>query len=301
MGKTCQICGKPSGLYPLCKDCFVLRDNGEVIKDEESGKWIRVEKDNQSNNTSAQILSQTKNDNCIFCGKASSGKPFCKDCYYECRDLEDEIDRNKKPFELRDYYYNLKSANYRIVALKNVIYNCKKMVALANITNDSYDDTSLVSRVIEDVKEIIENKKQKKEVKINNFTEQADSQKSGIIRTIDGHIVKSKGEEIVDNILYPNGICHCYEKKVVEISTDERTIQSDWFIPITGAKGIYVEYWGMTTPDYLKNKEEKKKLYKEKNIPLIEIQKEDVNNYSDLNQRIVQEYNTLKEIIKKTI
>lgn len=297
MGKTCQICGKPSGMYPLCKDCFVLRDNGEIVKDEGNGKWVRIE----TSKSSAKILSQTQNNNCVICGKTSSGKPLCKDCYYECREIEDEIDRNKKPFELRDYYYNLKSANYRIVDIKNVIYNCKKMVALANITNDSYDDTSLVSRVVEDIKEIIENKKTKKDVKVNAFTEQADSQKSGIIRTIDGHIVKSKGEEIVDNILYTNCNCHCYEKKVVEISTEERTIQSDWFIPVVGTKGVYVEYWGMTTPDYLKNKEEKKKLYKEHNIPLIEIQKDDINNYSDLNQRIVQEYNTLKEQIKKTI
>lgn len=300
MGKVCQVCGKPSGMYPLCKDCFVLRDNGEVVKDEASGKWVLVKE--SSGKSSAEILSQTKFDNCVICNQSSSGKPLCKDCYYDCREMEDEIDRNKKPFELRDYYYNLKSANYRIVNKNTIINNCKKMIALANITNDSYDDTSLVTRVIEDVKEIIVSKNSKKDIKINTFTEQSDSLKSNIIRTLDGHIVKSRGEEVIDNILYNNLLPHCYEKEVTEISTNERSVKSDWFIPVFGNnKGIYVEYWGMSTDDYKKNKEEKKSLYEKYNIPLIEIQKDDINNPSELSTRILKLYNTLKDEIKKSM
>ena len=28
-GKTCAICGKPSGMYPLCTNCFILKDEGK--------------------------------------------------------------------------------------------------------------------------------------------------------------------------------------------------------------------------------------------------------------------------------
>ena len=27
-GKVCQICGKPSGMYPLCKDCMKKKELG---------------------------------------------------------------------------------------------------------------------------------------------------------------------------------------------------------------------------------------------------------------------------------
>lgn len=37
--KTCQICGAPSGMYPLCPKCFKLRDNGSVIQCEKCKRW----------------------------------------------------------------------------------------------------------------------------------------------------------------------------------------------------------------------------------------------------------------------
>lgn len=88
---------------------------------------------------------------------------------------------------------------------------------------------------------------------------------------------------------------------MVETPSIERTIKSDWFIPVLANKGIYVEYWGMNTKDYLKNKEEKRKMYKEYNIPLIEIEKDDVKDVSGLTTRIIREYTSLKEKIKNNI
>src|SRR5690606_17308526 len=98
-----------------------------------------------------------------------------------------------------------------------------------------------------------------------------------------------------------NMICHCYEKDVYELGTDQRSIKADWFIPVFGNKGIYIEYWGMDTEDYIKNKEEKKRLYKEHNIPLIQIEKDDTKDVSGLSSRINREYETLKNEIKKRI
>lgn len=289
--KICQICGKPSGIYPLCREHLQMKLEGRVVKNEETGRW------------ELKDTSFTKvYGKCILCGDNSNGKPLCYDCYCDCRELEDDLDRNKPPYEMKDYYYNLKNANYRIVDIKNINRNCMVMIALANIIYDSYDDSSLISRVYDDVVVIKENYLNKrKKVQPTAFTEQSDSQKSSFIRTLDGHNVKSDGERIIDDILYTNYIVHCYEKDVVETPSLERTIKSDWLIPVLANKGIYVEYWGMNTKDYLKNKEEKRKMYKEYNIPLIEIEKDDVKEVSGLTTRIIREYNSLKEKIKNNI
>ncbi|MBR3935745.1 MAG: DUF2726 domain-containing protein, partial [Oscillospiraceae bacterium] len=35
----CEVCGKESGKYPLCKKCFQKRDAGEIIKCDKCHKW----------------------------------------------------------------------------------------------------------------------------------------------------------------------------------------------------------------------------------------------------------------------
>lgn len=295
--KVCQICGKPSGMYPLCKEHLYLKQEGLVIKNEKTGVWELVNKGEKK--TRNQTFIEKKYLNCILCDADSKGKPLCKECYYECLDLEDEVDRNKKPYELKDYYFNLKSANYRVVNKRNIVRNCKMMIAISNVVLDSYDDSSLITRVNDDVSEIITTANSKKDVKTTAFTEQSDSQKSSIMRTLDGHIVKSQGERVIDDILYNSLLVHCYEKDVIEICSEERTVKSDWFIPIVGSKGVYVEYWGMNTSGYLKNKEEKRKMYIENDIPLIEIEKDDIKDVAGLTTRINREFNTWKKKILK--
>jgi len=292
-GKTCQICKKPSGMYPLCFEHMRLKNDGKVVKDEK-GKWILLQDEKPS-------LSIKPNTNCIICEKSSEGKTLCLECYKESLERKDEFDKNQKPFELKEYYYNLRSNIYRITNFEYVKNNSKKMFALAFLVNDIYKDTSLINRVEEDVKDIILKKTPRKDVVPTSFSERSDSQKSAIIRTIDGHIVQSIGEQIIDDILYNNQICHCYEKDVFELGSDQRAVKADWFIPVTGNKGVYVEYWGMDTDDYNKNKAIKKKLYIDHEIPLIQIEKDDTKDVSILTNRILREYETLKKEIKKHI
>jgi predicted nuclease of restriction endonuclease-like RecB superfamily len=111
---------------------------------------------------------------------------------------------------------------------------------------------------------------------------------------IDDSITVSGGDSVtIDDILYENRIVHCYEKKV-PIDSDEQTIKCDWFIPVTDSRhGIYIEYWGMNTKDYLQNKERKRKAYKDHDIPLIEIEKDDYRDRQGLTDRIISEINKL--------
>lgn len=287
-GKECHICGKPSGIYPLCTEHLKLKNEGLVIKNED-GKWIENKEETNGEQT------------CVICKNSSNGKKLCLECYKETNERKDEFDRNQKVFELKDYYYNLKSNVYRILNFEYVKDNSKKLIAIAYLVNDIYKDTALLDRVFDDVEQIIKTKTPQHEQIITETTEKSDSQKEMLLRTTDGHIVKSKGEVIIDDILYNNMIVHCYEKEVIEIPSTKRTIKSDFFVPVFANRGIYIEYWGMETGEYKKNKEEKKKMYEEHSIELISIEKNDITDKAGLEARLVREIRSLKEKITKDI
>lgn len=42
MGKTCAICGKPSGMYFFCRECSELKEAGKIVKCETCKKWHRI-------------------------------------------------------------------------------------------------------------------------------------------------------------------------------------------------------------------------------------------------------------------
>ena len=110
--------------------------------------------------------------------------------------------------------------------------------------------------------------------------------KASSFKCLDGHVVKSKGELIVDNFLHLNGIEHKYEKT---ITVHGNPIKYDWYLP---KYKIYIEYWGFFGKKYLKRKEEKIKLYNKGRLKLVSI--EDImfkDIYSNLS-------NELKEFFK---
>ena len=85
-------------------------------------------------------------------------------------------------------------------------------------------------------------------------------------KCLDGHVVRSKGELIIDNFLHNNKIQHEYEKK---IKVRGNPIKCDWYLP---ELDIYVEYWGYFGKDYMKRKKEKVKLYNQGKLTLLSIE-----------------------------
>ena len=71
---TCQICEAKSGFYPLCKECFKLKDAVKITKCEECGIW--------------------KKDT----------KPLCYECYLKNKKNEEKKSKDYKPskFEQED-------------------------------------------------------------------------------------------------------------------------------------------------------------------------------------------------------
>lgn len=83
---------------------------------------------------------------------------------------------------------------------------------------------------------------------------------------LDGHVVRSKGELIIDNYLTILNLDHEYEQT---IKVRGNPIKYDWYLP---DHDIYIEYWGFYGKDYITRKEEKLKLYKKGKLSLISVE-----------------------------
>ncbi len=105
MGKTCQICGANSGMYPLCVKHLQMKTEGKVIKCPECGKWHLAKEDctcqqNQPikpEKTKSTIVEETNQtitvdsnnkSKCITCGKQTDGLLFCTSCYHKYKNKE---------------------------------------------------------------------------------------------------------------------------------------------------------------------------------------------------------------------
>lgn len=177
---ACQICEKKSGYYPLCKDCFKLRDEGKVTKCKKCGIW---KKDDKS---------------------------LCYECW-----LIEKKDKEKKSSLYKESEIEKEEKSFR----------------------DKFPTK---------------------------------------IRAEDGHKVRSRAEQIIDNWLYHKGIVHAYERRV----PIEEEVYCDFFIPI-GQK-VWIEFWGMDEEKYIKRKELKKKYYKDNNKNLIELTDKDIEQLDDM-------------------
>lgn len=80
-GKFCQICNKPSGIYPLCKEHLKLKEEGKVFKNNETGKWELKKEQTKHTQKKDDITNHTS---CLICGNTTENSfLFCKKCYNE--------------------------------------------------------------------------------------------------------------------------------------------------------------------------------------------------------------------------
>jgi len=104
-------------------------------------------------------------------------------------------------------------------------------------------------------------------------------------RTLDGHYVRSRAEVIIDNHLYQYGLVHAYERKII---IGEEEVLSDFYLP---AGKVYIEFWGMEDDEkYSERKRKKIEFYKKNEIPLIELNDNDILNLDDHLPRKLKDY-----------
>ena len=303
-GLKCPICGEETRVYMgnarkdrLCGKHADMLKAGEIeldaagrYKNKKTGEFLFLPK-------RPKPSEETTDTVCLICGQPSNGKTVCKHCFIEIMNKQEEIDKNLKPWELKDYFYNLNSSIYRLKENTYAQGQIYKLFAIAWLLRDLHKDKQLAEIVEVYAKKIIEKRKALQEFAVSEEKQISDRDTVAVSnpknRASDGHICKSNGEVTIDDILYEYHICHAYGIKVKEIPSSERTVVADWFIPLSGSKGIYIEYWGMDNQDYQDNREEKNILYKKYNIKLIEIEKSEIEDKQTLKTNIYQKLSEL--------
>lgn len=131
MAKTCVICGKSSGMYPLCVEHLKAKNEGKVVKCEECKTWHYIDKPCQCNpsiplkeeikkkedviepieefddaDDSDELFVSLQPGRCMTCGEEADGKFFCKACYfkYKGKNLYLKISKCSKVKILDDEY-----------------------------------------------------------------------------------------------------------------------------------------------------------------------------------------------------
>lgn len=108
--------------------------------------------------------------------------------------------------------------------------------------------------------------------KSNEITLRETRWRQTLIATNDGHFVKSIYEAKVDNWLFENRIPHEYEPKIPSLNS----YKADFL-----ALNHYIEIWGVKySKAYLKRRDEKREIYRQKELLLIEISHIDFQSLS---------------------
>ena len=95
------------------------------------------------------------------------------------------------------------------------------------------------------------------------------------IRASDGHMVRSRGEAMIDAMFYENRIVHSYERLVPV----EQAMYCDFYLP---EYDLYIEFWGMeSNPIYKARKEKKLEIYRQNGLRLLEVKDVHINNLED--------------------
>ena len=81
---NCEFCGKPSGRYSLCRDCYELKENGEIEKCEDCGEWHYADEPCECESEDNGFVTTP----CIICGAEANGYWFCRDCYRKYKNKE---------------------------------------------------------------------------------------------------------------------------------------------------------------------------------------------------------------------
>lgn len=195
---------------------------------------------------------------CENCGKYCKGKyRYCSDCYSDFYIGDSYF--SKKPVYKDDDYVCIDVSfdpEYKIILLTSE-FQC--------ITFSNEDDY------------------------VNSNKEVRDKHEANY-RAEDGHKVRSTHEMIIDNYLFNHNIRHVYEKIVYSMNSNDKCT-CDWYLP---DYDVYIEYWGLDGKRYNEEKIYKLNIYKENELKLLEIEKDDL--FNKLNDKITEFISKQKKV-----
>ena len=105
------------------------------------------------------------------------------------------------------------------------------------------------------------------------------------LRTVDEVAVQSQGERRIGDWLAKRGIAYSYDERYM-IARDTR-IRPDFYLP---EFDLYIEYWGMDTPEYVRNMQMKRILYQRAAKRLISISWRELNRVEEVLEEKLSRY-----------
>ncbi len=157
------------------------------------------------------------------------------------------VDNNKKEEIFLDYFINnifpYKERVKEIIDIFDSSIVSERWL-FGNYFKDNYDKFESFDKYFESYKRKCLNEIGDLKKAINEKVEF--DLNSDVIRTIKGEIVKSKGEAIIANFLYTNGIEYEYEKIYEEFLEDNKIYRPDFTLKL-GGNFVYLEYFGLST------------------------------------------------------
>lgn len=105
------------------------------------------------------------------------------------------------------------------------------------------------------------------------------------LRTVNEVAVQSQGERRIGDWLAKKGIAYSYDERYM-IARDTR-IRPDFYLP---EFDLYIEYWGMDTPEYVRNMQMKKILYQRSAKKLISISWKDLDRVEEVLEEKLSRY-----------
>lgn len=215
--------------------------------------------------------------------------------HYVCSICFKEIKTIKKDYELLSKN-ELKDEYFRWLRNKNFTRNPKyqndyqmKVVAIAEIFKDKYNDSSKVDKIIDfsnkqdsDIEDTKRNEIKEEEF----FNEQNKDEKvdlkdiNSYYKCKDGHRVISKSEKEIDDFLTSRKIRHYYDLEI----DDNTNWRYDFYLP---DYDIYIEHWGYKDrKNYLERKNAKKEYYKLNNYKLVESDEDTIKDENNLKKAL---------------
>jgi len=104
-----------------------------------------------------------------------------------------------------------------------------------------------------------------------------DVEKAKVLRTTDAVAVQSRGEKRIGDWLAAHRIAYVYDERIVVAG--DLAIRPDFYLP---EFDIYIEYWGMNTPEYVANMKKKRFLYQRDHKRLVSLSYRDFDRLEEL-------------------
>ena len=292
--KTCVICGKYSGKYPLCFEHMQMKNAGKVVKCSSCGKWhysdmpcdCQKKSEGQEEKEDKYAGLPTKgHEKCLSCGAETNGYAFCHNCWKKYT-REEMLAILKK--ETKEDSREQATEGEPCRAERNELHGAgdgKREEEFRTENTQIVIDSGNRSKCITCGKKtdgllfcpFCYQKYKNKELlfKITNCTnvELLDDSYEGRYTCKDGHVVKSKSERDIDNYLFEHGISHAYEKELPYGATEKEILHPDFFLPnyLGKDKHVYLEHWGYNENNlqYTKTKKFKMPIYRDLGVTLI--------------------------------